>query len=86
MIADSLYTNSDNINLVLGLKHHYLGTVKSNLEVALSKHERANSKFVKISSFKLQLATVLIVFIRSVAIRGDIFPNKDAGPPVRVSR
>lgn len=81
VLADSWYTNSDNINLVLGLKHHYLGAVKSNLEVALSKHDRANGKFVKISSLKLQPGTVLTVFIRSVsapvAICGDIFPNKD---------
>ncbi len=81
MLADSWYTNSDNINLVLGLQHHYPGAVKSNLEVALSKHDRANGKFVKISSLKLQPGTVLIVFIGSVsapvAICGDIFPNKD---------
>ncbi|AUD03751.1 IS701 family transposase [Spirosoma pollinicola] len=81
VLADSWYTNSDNINLVLSLKHHYLGAVKSNLEVALSKHDRANGKFVKISSLKLQPGTVLTVFIRSVAspvaICDDIFPNKD---------
>lgn len=81
VLADSWYTNSDNINLVLSLKHHYLGAVKSNLEVALSKHDRANGKFVKISTLKLQPGTILTVFIRSVAtpvaICGDIFPNKD---------
>lgn len=67
--------------MVLGLKHHYLGAVKSNLEVALSKHERANEKFVKISSLKLQPGTLLTIYIRSVqapvAICGDILPNKD---------
>ncbi len=86
VLGDSWYTNSDNVNLVLGLQHHYLGAVKSNLEVALSKHDRANrnaepGKFVKIKSLKLQPGTVLTVFIRSVAapvaICGDIFPNKD---------
>lgn len=81
VLADSWYTNSDNINLILKLKRHYLGAVKSNLEVALSKHDRANGKFVKISSLNLQPGTVLTVFIRSVsapvAICGDIFPNKD---------
>lgn len=81
VLADSWYTNSDNINLILSLKHHYLGAVKSNLEVALSKHDRANGKFVKISSLKLQPGTVLTVYIRSVptpvAICGDILPNKD---------
>jgi len=86
VLGDSWYTNSDNINLVLSLKRHYLGAVKSNLEVALSKHDRANryaeaGKFVKISSLNLQPGTVLTVFIRSlvapVAVCGDIFPNKD---------
>ena len=64
VVADSWYTNADNINLVLDLQHHYLGAVKSNLEVALSKHDRANryagaGKFVKISSLKLQPDIVL---------------------------
>ena len=81
VLADSWYTNADNINLVLGLKHHYLGAVKSNLEVALCKHDRANGKFVKINTLKLQPGTVLTAFIRSVqqpvAICGDILPNKD---------
>ena len=81
VLADSWYTNSDNISLVLSLKRHYLGAVKSNLEVALSKHDRANGKFVKISSLNLQPGTVLTVFIRSlvapVGICGDVFPNKD---------
>ena len=80
-LADFWYTNAGNINLILDLKHHYSGAVKSNLEVALSKHDRVNGKFVKISSLKLQPGTVLTVFIRSVqapvAICGDIFPNKD---------
>jgi DDE superfamily endonuclease len=81
VLADSWYTNADNINLILGLKHHYLGAVKSNLEVALSKQDRANGRFVKISSLQLQPGTLLTVFIRSVqapvAICGDILPNKD---------
>lgn len=81
VLADSWYTNADNINLVTGLKHHYLGAVKSNLEVALSKHDRANGKFVKISTLNLQPGTLLRVFIRSVqqpvAICGDILPNQD---------
>ncbi|MBU1820441.1 MAG: transposase, partial [Bacteroidetes bacterium] len=81
VLADSWYTNSENINLVLDLKHHYLGAVKSNLEVALSRHDRANGRFVKISSLKLQPGTVLTVHIRSVkapvAVCGDVLPNKD---------
>ena len=66
--------------------NHYLGGVKSDLEVALSKHDRANrtagsGKFVKSSTLQLQPGPVLTVYIRSVltpvAICGDIFPNKD---------
>lgn len=86
VLADSWYANSDNINLIVSLKHHYLGGVKSNLEVALSKQDRAKGKFVKISPLQLQPGTMLTVCIRSVqppvAIYGDriggpILPNQD---------
>ena len=59
-LADSWYTNAGNINLILDLKHHYSGAVKSNPEVALSKHDRANGKFFKISSLKLQPAQIQV--------------------------
>lgn len=52
VLANSCYTNSDNINLILNLKHHYLGAVKSNLDVALSKHDRANGTPNQVSFLK----------------------------------
>lgn len=79
--GDSWYTNSDNINQVLDLGKHYLGAVRSNLEVALSAADRANGKFIRISEVNLPPGTVKQVYIRSVrqavAVCRDIFINKD---------
>jgi hypothetical protein len=81
VLGDSWYTNADNINAVLALGKHYLGAVKSNLEVALSTSERAEGKFIKISELKLQPGTVQKVYLRSVksavVVCRDIFINKD---------
>ena len=74
------HTNSDNVNLISGLRHYHFDIVKSNLKVALFKHDRANrnagsSQFVKITTLKLQLSTILTVLTRPVqapvAICGD---------------
>jgi hypothetical protein len=81
VIGDSWYTNADNINAVLAIGKHYLGAVKTNLEVALSTTDRANGKFIKISALDLPVGTVRQVYIRSVkkavAICRDIFINRD---------
>lgn len=81
VLADSWYTNAENINAVLAINRHWLGAVKTNLEVALSKQDRANGRFVSISKVKLAIGAPLEVYIRSVAtpvlVCKDIFPNKD---------
>jgi hypothetical protein len=91
VLADSCgsppgYTNAENINAVLAINRHWLGAVKTNLEVALSKQDRANGRFVSISTVKLAIGAPLEVYIRSVAtpvlvckdrIGGPILPNKD---------
>lgn len=58
VLGDSWYTNSDNINAVLDMGKHYLGAVKTNLEVALSTTERADGKLIKISALDLPVGTV----------------------------
>ncbi len=45
VLSDSWFTNSENINCVLSMKKNLIGAVKSNLEVALSKSDRANGKY-----------------------------------------
>lgn len=81
VLADSWYTNADNINAVLAIKKHWLGAFKTNLEVALSKQDRANGRFVSISTVALTVGVPREVYIRSVAVpvlvSKDILPNKD---------
>jgi hypothetical protein len=81
VLADSWYTNAENINAVLAIKKHWLGAFKTNLEVALSKQDRANGRFVSISSVSLAVGVPREVYIRSVAVPvlvcKDVLPNKD---------
>lgn len=81
VLADSWYTNADNINAVLAIKKHWLGAFKTNLEVALSKQDRANGRFVSISTVNLAVGVPREVYIRSgavpVLVCKDILPNKD---------
>ena len=81
VLADSWYTNADNINAVLAIKKHWLGAFKTNLEVALSRQDRANGRFVSISAVTLAVGVPREVYIRSVAVPvlvcKDILPNKD---------
>jgi hypothetical protein len=81
VLADTWYTNAENINAVLAINKHWLGGVKTNLEVACSKQDRANGRFVSISSLNLAVGVPREVYIRSVAVPvlvcKDILPNKD---------
>ena len=81
VLCDSWFTNSQNINYVRSIKKNLIGAVKSNLEVALSKSDRANGRFVKISTLSLNPGDLREVYIRSVEgpvlIGRDIFVNKD---------
>jgi hypothetical protein len=81
VLADSWYTNADNINAVLTIKKHWLGAFKTNLEVALSKQDRANGLFVSINTVSLAVGVPREVYIRSVAVPvlvcKDVLPNKD---------
>ena len=79
--ADSWYTNADNVNAVLKVNRHWLGACKSNPEVALSKEDRANGRYIALSEVKLAVGVPRDVYIRSVAVVirvcKDILPNKD---------
>ena len=81
VLSDSWYTNAENINLVRAFAMHYVGAVKSNLQVALSTTDRANGCFVAITELDLQPGTVRSVYIRSVKqavlVCRDLFINKD---------
>ncbi|TAE21393.1 MAG: hypothetical protein EAZ91_25295 [Cytophagales bacterium] len=81
VLADSWYTNAENSNAVLALQKHWLGACKTNLEVALSKQDRANGRFVSLSSVELAVGVPREVYIRSVSVPvlvcKAILPNKD---------
>lgn len=74
------YVNAENINYILSIKKNLIGAVKSNLEVALSKEDRAKGNFIKISQVKLNPGDLKEVYIRSVnqtvLICKDVFTNK----------
>ena len=80
LLCDSWYTNAENINHVLAFKKHLIGAVKSNLEIALSKKDRAAGKFQKINQLKLSIGCQL-VYMRSVnqpvLLCKDIFTNEN---------
>lgn len=81
ILCDSWYVNAQNINYILSIKKNLIGAVKSNLELALSKQDRAKGKFIKISQLKLNPGDLKEVYIRSVnqtvLICKDVFTNKD---------
>jgi len=81
VLCDSWYTNAANINCVRSMKKNLLGAAKSNLEVALSKSDRANGRFVKISTLGLNPGDLREVYTKSVEqpvlICRDVFVNKD---------
>jgi hypothetical protein len=81
ILCDSWYVNAENINYILSIKKNLIGAVKSNLDVALSKEDRAKGKFVKISQVKLNPGDLKEIYIRSVnqtvLICKDVFTNKD---------
>lgn len=81
VLADSWYTNADNIRAVRALGKHWLGAVKSNLEVASSAADRAAGRFVPIRSLSLAVGAPRLVYLRAlkepVLVALDILPNKD---------
>ena len=86
VLCVSWHMNAANINCVGSIKKNLLGAVNSNLEVALSKSDRANrhaeaGRFVKISSLSLNPGDLREVYVKSVEqpvlICRDVFVNKD---------
>lgn len=81
VLADSWYTNADNIKAVLALGKHWLGATKANLMVALTAADRAAGRFVPLSSLPLAVGAPQCVYLRAVAepvlVCKDILPNKD---------
>jgi uncharacterized pyridoxamine 5'-phosphate oxidase family protein len=81
VLGDSWYTNAENMKAVLAIGKHYVRSVKSNPEVALSATDKANGEFIKISEINLAVGTLRKVYMGSVkqgvVICRDIYINKD---------
>ena len=81
VLADSWYTNAENIKAVRAVGNHWLGAVKRNLEVACSPQDRANGRFVPISSLALAVGAPQTVYLRALAqpvcVCKDVLPNQD---------
>jgi hypothetical protein len=81
VLADSWYTNADNIRAVRAVGKHWLGAVKSNHQVAGSVADRAAGRFMPIRSLSLAVGAPQLVYLRAlqepVLVCVDILPNKD---------
>ncbi|MBC7448044.1 MAG: transposase [Hymenobacteraceae bacterium] len=72
VLADSWYTNADNIRAVRAIGKHGLGAVKSNLEVAPSSADRANGRFVPIRRLSLAVGAPHRVPARAQEARAGV--------------
>lgn len=81
LLADSWYASKENMNCVLGLKHHFIFALESSRTVALSEQDRKQGKFQPIDSLVFPDKTPLRVFLRSVdealLVVRQVFTNKD---------
>ena len=81
VLADSWYTNVDNIRAVRAVGKHWFGAVKSNLQVASSLADRAAGRFVEIRNLALAVGAPQRVYLRAlkepVLVCVDILPNKE---------
>jgi hypothetical protein len=81
LLADSWYASKENMNSVLGLKHHFIFALESSRTVALSEQARKQGKFQPVDSLVFPDKTPLHVFLRSVEapllVVRQVFTNKD---------
>jgi hypothetical protein len=81
LLADSWYASKENMNYVLGLKHHFIFALESSRTVALSEKDRSQGKFQRVDALVLPDRTPLKVFLRSVKqellLVRQVFTNKD---------
>jgi hypothetical protein len=81
LLADSWYASKENMNYVLGLKHHFIFALESSRTVALTEKDRSQGKFQSVEALVLPNKTPLKVFLRSVKqellLVRQVFTNKD---------
>ncbi len=79
---DSWFSSNDNMSFVhYELKKHFIGAIKTNRLVALSKEEKLQGKFTRVDALDLQPDCVMEVWIKGldfpVSLTKQVFTNKD---------
>lgn len=81
LLADSWYSSADNMNYVLGLKHHFIFALESSRTVALSESARSQGQFQTLDALAFPDKGTLTVYLRSVKeavqVAKQLFTNKD---------
>lgn len=81
LLADSWYSSADNMNYVLGLKHHFIFALESSRTVALSESARSQGQFQTLDALAFPDKGILTVYLRSVKeavqVAKQLFTNKD---------
>lgn len=81
LLADSWYASADNMNYVLGLKHHFIFALESSRTVALSEMARSQGQFQAMDALDFPDKGALTVYLRSVKqavqVVKQLFTNKD---------
>jgi hypothetical protein len=82
VLADSWYASADNMNYVLGLKHHFIFALESSRTVARSESARSQGQFQPLDALTFPDKGCLTVYLRSVKqavwVGKQLFTNKDA--------
>jgi len=82
VLWDSWFSSNDNFEFVhYELKKHFVGAIKDNRTVALSREDKAAGKFKKVRELDLQEAQAICVWIKgldlTVLLTKQVFKNKD---------
>ena len=86
LLGDTWYSSTENMNYVLGLKHHFIFALETSRTAACSEAERQQGKFVRLDALAFVDQVPLRVFLRSVKkavlVVKQVFTNKDASQGV----
>ncbi len=81
ILANSWYASAENINHVIGLKHHCIFALESSRTVALSEQDRKQGQFQSLDALVFPDNAPLKVYLRSVQeallLTRQVFTNKD---------
>jgi hypothetical protein len=86
VLADSWYSSKENMEHVLSKEKHFIFALKSNRTIAITKEEKHQGKFKKLSEVELEENTAIRAYVKGlsvpVMIVKQIFKNKDGSTGV----